>query len=55
MAKPSNVGRPASPAVKSNLDVPKGAPPVQRQPSGAVNSPNSAGGEVAAGRYSSKQ
>jgi hypothetical protein len=45
------VGRPASPAVKPNHPIPAGAR-VERQPSGAVNSPNPSGGEVRPSDYS---
>jgi hypothetical protein len=49
-AKSDEVGRPATPLAKPNLDVPKGAA-VQRQEVGRANSPNAAGGEVPIDRY----
>jgi hypothetical protein len=49
MATSNEIARPATSVVKPNLDVPKGVR-VERQPSGAVNSPNPAGGYVAPDR-----
>jgi hypothetical protein len=50
MTKANEVGRPATPAAKPNLDIPRGVK-VERQETGGINSPNQAGGEVPADRY----
>lgn len=53
MATSNDIARPAPPAVMPNHPIHTGVR-VERQPSGAVNSPNPAGGEVRPSDYKSK-
>lgn len=53
MKTPSEIAMPGSPLAKPNADIPKGVK-VERQPSGAINSANQAGGYVDPARFTTK-